>query len=107
MEVSAFRLRERGQKLSREQVNAAAPMVGFLRMDIWHLKNETEDRKVRCLQIKTADNVSSSALLIMNDVEITRLQGNDMVFVGTERVSGELFKQALWVRLQALPSRSR
>jgi hypothetical protein len=104
MEVTVVKLRHEGKKLSPAQLEAAPRMHGFMCIDYWHLKNGQEDRRVKELLLKAAEDATARPMLTLTDPEQTQLKGVDMVYTGTEKLDGVVYQQAWWVKLDVRPA---
>lgn len=98
MEVDLFRLRDaQGRKLPGDVVRAATPLHGFLQLNYWRLKNEKEDRLVKELILKAAPDATSRPMATLTGAQQTRLRGESMVYVGTERTAEGVEYQQAWL----------
>ena len=87
MEVTVVKLRHLGKKLSADEVKSAQQHHGFMSINYRHLKNSTEDRRVKELTLRSANTDSSPMVICLQDAEQTKLKGYEMVYVGRELVS--------------------
>ena len=101
MEVTVIQLRHQGQKLSREQPQQATRVHGYIALNYWILNNGREPpRRIKELILKPAEDAHCSPLLTLTDPVQTKLKRLDMIYTGIERIDGEAFPQAWWVKAQ-------
>lgn len=83
MKVAVIRLRSKGEKLARDQLEA--PVVGWLSVERWGLKNRFEDRWVRTATLRGGPGSGAMAILPpINDVELTKMDGAGFMLAGRE-----------------------
>jgi hypothetical protein len=83
MKVSVVRLRKDGEKVARDQLEQ--PVVGWLRVERWWLKNQFEDRHVRTANLLGGPNHGAMPILpALNDCELTRVDAAGFLLTGRE-----------------------
>ena len=89
-------MRRRGVKLKEGERDK--PLIGFVRVNYWHLKNGRDDRLVRAIALRSVDDDTSSPMAGMNEAECKELRGDYMLWVGEELVHPDRYPQAWLVR---------
>jgi hypothetical protein len=104
MRVLVVRMRRAGAPLTHEQLEAERPARGHLFVDRWRLRDGRVDRWVWTACLRTANVVSSSAIMSLYDIAPGPMRGDDFIIVGNESTEGEPEKrQAWWCRLDTEP----
>ncbi len=103
MEVTIVKLRQDGEKLSREQLEAAPRVHGFMAISYWRLKDGRVDMMIKELILLPHEGANCNPILKLKSPDQTRLDGMDMVYVGTEKVDGVEYPQAWWVKVDIRP----
>ena len=103
MEVTVVKLRSMGTKLSPEQLEAAPRVHGFMAIKYWRLKDGQVDMMIKELILQPHEGANCNPTLTLKSPDQTRLDGMDMVYVGTEKLEGVEHSQAWWVKLDIRP----
>ena len=96
MHVEVTKMRRNGVKL--QEADMDRPLIGFVRVDYWHLKNGSEDRLVRAIALRSVEDDTSSPMATMNEADCKELRGDYMLWIGEELVPPDRFPQAWLVR---------
>lgn len=98
MEVTVVKLRRYGEKIPKEELGAQPRVHGFMSINYWRLKDGRVDTMIKELILLPSEGATCSPTMRLTSPDQTRLDGMDMVYVGTERVDDVDYPQAWWVK---------
>jgi len=103
MEVVVVKLRRYGEKIPKDEISGAPRVRGFMAIKYWRLKDGRVDTMIKELILLPHEGANCGPTLKLTAPDQTRLDGMDMVYVGTETVEGVEYPQAWWVRCDPRP----
>jgi len=104
MEVVVVKLRRHGEKIPRDELDAQPRVRGFMAIHYWRLKDGRVDMTIKELILLPHEGANCNPILLLNAPDQTRLDGMDMVYVGTEKIDGVEYPQAWWVKCDPRPA---